>query len=337
MKIIKGIVITLVILVLVIVVVGFLSPRMMHIETSTSIKAPKEIVHTQIDNLHNWNNWSPWHKMDTAMKLTYFGSEAGKGAGYKWESKKVGSGDLTITSSTPDSINSTLNMNYGPALVKFVLAKENDGTKVTWVMEGDNGMNPLARVMCLFMKGTMVKDFESGLSNLKTLAEAMPTGPKKYNGYEVVEMDAPEIIFIGKKDSIGWDKISEFYQKNLPAIFEAVKKEKIEPNGMSPSGLYFKWDTVNKITVMAAVMPVKATAKIKVKGFETFVVPAAKTLNIKYYGGYGGVAPAHMAMEDYISEKGLLKLWPVREEYVTDPMTEKDSTKWLTNVIYRVK
>ena len=336
MKIIKGIVITLVILVIAVTVIGFLSPRMMHVERSATIKAPAEIIHAQINDLHNWNKWSPWHKMDTAMKLEYFGSGSGAGAGYKWESKKVGSGDLTITSSTPDSINSSLNMDYGPANVKFAFAKADSGTTVTWVMESDKGMNPFARFMCLFMNNMVGKDFEKGLADLKTLAESMPTGPKKYRGFEVVEMDSPEMVYIGKKDSIGWDKISEFYKKNLPAAFEAIGKQKLEMAG-APAGLYFKWDTVNKITVMAAVVPVKGDAKTKVKGFETFIVPASKTLNIQYFGGYNGIGPAHMAMDDYINEKGFIKLIPIREEYVTDPAMEKDSTKWQTNVIYPVK
>ncbi|MBI3502531.1 MAG: SRPBCC family protein [Bacteroidetes bacterium] len=347
MKIIKGILITLVILAVIITVIGFLSPRHVHVERSMTIKAPVEIVHAQINNLKNWNNWSPWYKMDTAMKMEYNTIAEGAGASFKWESKNknVGSGDLTITSSTKDSIVTAMNfMENGTATGKFVFTKADSpkdslrsGTKVTWTMESDMGMNPIGRIFGLFMDKMVGKDFEKGLAGIKDVAEATPTGPKKYRGYEVVEMDSPEIIFIGKKDSISRNKISEFYQKNLPAVFEAVKKEKLQPAIPFPSGLFFKWDTVNKITVMAAVMAVKGDSKTKVKGFETFVVPAGKTLNIKYFGGYNGIGPAHEAMDDYINEKGFIKRTPVREEYVTDPMTEKDSTKWLTNVIYPVK
>ena len=118
---------------------------------------------------------------------------------------------------------------------------------------------------------------------------------------------------------------------------KAAGKAKLEPAAPFPSGLFFKWDTVNKITVMAAVMSVKGSSKTKVKGLETFVVPAGKTLNIKYFGGYNGTGLAHMAMDDYINEKGFMKLTPIMEEYVTDPGKEPDSTKWLTNIYYPVK
>ena len=336
MKIVKGILITLFVLAAIIAIGGFLSPRMMHIERSIAINASSENVHDQINDLHKWNKWSPWHEMDTAMVLEYFGSESGAGAGYKWKSEKVGSGDLTITSSTQDSINSALNMDYGPANIKFELSISDSGTKVTWIMEADNGMNPIPRFMCLFMKGMMEKDFDKGLINLKKLAEAIPTGPKRYRGYEVMEMDSPEMVYVGKKDSIGWDKIAEFYMKTLPTLGEAITKAKVEMTG-APTGLYFIWDTVNKTTVMAAVIGVKGNAKTKVKGLETFVIPAGKILRIAYYGGYNGIGAAHNAMQDYIDEKAFLKRLPISEEYISDPGKEPDSTKWLTNVYYPVK
>ncbi len=339
MKIVKGIIITLVILAIVIAGVGFLMPGKVHVERSLTMKAPQEIVHAQINNLKNWNNWSPWYKMDTTMKMEYNNIEEGAGASYKWDSNndKVGKGDMTITSSTPDSINTAMNfMKYGTAIGKFAFAKSDSGTKVTWSMESDMGMNPIGRIFGMFMDKMLGPDFENGLAGIKEVAEAIPTGPKTYRGYEVMEMDSPEMVYIGKKDSIGWDKISEFYMKNLPAIYEAVGKAKLEPSA-SPSGLFFKWDTVNKITVMAAAIPVKGNAKTKVKGLETFIIPAGKMLHIAYYGGYNGTDIAHMAMDDYINEKGFMKRLPIAEEYVTDHGKEPDSTKWLTNVYYPVK
>ena len=144
------------------------------------------------------------------------------------------------------------------------------------------------------------------------------------------------MVYIGKKDSVGWDKISEFYIKTLPTLGEAITKAKVEMTG-APSGLFFVWDTVNKTTVMAAVIAVKGNAKTKVKGLETFVIPAGKMLHIAYYGGYNGTGAAHMAMQEYIDEKGLIKRLPIVEEYITDPGKEPDSTKWLTNVYYPVK
>jgi len=339
MKIVKGILITLVVLAGIICIVGFLSPAHVHVERSLTINAPAEIIHGQINNLKNWNNWSPWYKMDTAMKIEYNGTDAGAGAGYKWESNNdnVGKGDMTITSSTPDSISTAMNfMENGTATGKFVFAKSDSGTTVTWSMESDMGMNPIGRIFGLFMDGMLGPDFEKGLASIKEFTEAIPTGPKLYRGYEIMEKDSPEMVYIGKKDSVGWEKIGEFYGKNLPAIFEAVGKEKLECVA-APSGIFFSWDTVHQSAVMAAAIAVKGDANTKVKGYETFVIPAGKMLHISYFGAYEKTANAHYGMDDYIKEKSLIQNFPVIEEYVTDPTVEKDTAKWLTNIYYRVR
>jgi effector-binding domain-containing protein len=286
--------------------------------------------------------------MDTMMKMEYNEIPAGAGAGYKWASanSKVGSGDMTITSSTQDSISTAMNfMENGIARGKFVFAKKDSTTKVTWIMESNLGMNPIGRIYGLFMDTLLGPDFEKGLANLKKVAEAIPTGPKKYRGYEVMEEDSPAKVYIVKKDSLGWDKVTEFYQKTLPAIYEAIEKarlkektgqEKLEIAG-PPSCLFFKWDSTNRTTLMAAGIPVKGDANTKVKGFETVVIPTGTNLHITYHGGYSKMANAHFAMDDYMKEKSFLQGSPVIEEYVSDSSKEADSSKWITNIFYPVK
>ena len=339
MKFIKIFLITLVFLVAIAATIGFLSPSHVRVERSLVMKAPSEIVFSQVNNLKNWKKWSPWYQMDTMAKMEYNEIAAGAGAGYKWSSAndKVGSGDLTITASTPDSISTAMNfMEHGIARAKFVFAKKDSSTKVTWIMDSDLGMNPIGRIFGLFMDKMMGPDFEKGLANLKKVAEAIPNGPKKYRGYEVMEEESSEKVYIVKKDSMGWDKIAEFYQKTLPAIFEAIGKAKLEMAG-APSGLFFTWDSINKTTLMAAGIPVKGGANTKVKGFETVVIFPGTNLHITYLGSYNKIANAHFAMDDYMKEKSLLQGSPIIEEYVSDPSKEADSSKWITNIYYPVK
>ena len=54
MKVLKRILVHLAVLVGLIIVVGFLSPREPHVERSTSIKASPEVVFEQINDLRNW-------------------------------------------------------------------------------------------------------------------------------------------------------------------------------------------------------------------------------------------------------------------------------------------
>lgn len=339
MKIIKIILLTLVALIAIAATVGFLSPSHVHVERSITINAPAEIIHGEVNDLKNWTKWSPWFRMDTAMKIEYNSIPSGAGSGYKWTSdhKNVGSGEMTITVSNADSISTAMNfMENGVATGNFIFSKGDAGTTVTWTMESDMGMNPIGRIFGLFMDKMLGPDFESGLANLKQVAEAVPTGPKTYRGYEVKEEDATEKVYIIKKDSLPWDSIEGFCSKNFPAIFEAIAKSKLEIAGAA-SSLYFTWDSISKTAVMAIAVPVVGDANTKVKGFETMVVPAGKNLHIVYMGGYSQIGSAHYAMDDYMKEKNFLQGSPVIEEYVTGKDKEADSTKWLTNVYYRVK
>ena len=54
-------------------------------------------------------------------------------------------------------------------------------------------------------------------------------------------------------------------------------------------------------------------------------------------GNYSKIGIAHYAMDDYMKEKNFLQGSPVIEEYVSGPDKEADSTKWVTNVYYRVQ
>src|SRR3974377_1187744 len=154
MKIIKGILITIVILAILVAGIGFLMPRKVNVERSLTMKAPAEIIHAQVNNLKTWTKWSPWQKLDPNMKTEYNSIAEGTGASSKWvsENKNVGSGDMTITSSTPDSIIIAISfMQHGTSIGKFAFSKSESGTKVTWSMQSDMGMNPIGRIFGMFM------------------------------------------------------------------------------------------------------------------------------------------------------------------------------------------
>jgi effector-binding domain-containing protein len=54
-------------------------------------------------------------------------------------------------------------------------------------------------------------------------------------------------------------------------------------------------------------------------------------------GGYSGIGKAHEAMDAYMASNKLEQKAPVIEEYITDPGSEPDSSKWLTKIMYLIK
>jgi len=154
-------------------------PATFHVERSLSMAAPPDAVFAVLNDFHRFHEWSPWQKLDPAMKATFDGPPTGVGASYSWiGNKDVGEGRMTILSATPAS-SLTQKLEFmkpfeSTCAVRFTIAPENEGSRVTWGIDGNN--NYVSKIMCLFvsMDAMMGKDFESGLANLKQVAEAEP-------------------------------------------------------------------------------------------------------------------------------------------------------------------
>ena len=165
-----------VLLIVALVVFIMTRPSQFHIERSTTIAAPPEVVYAKIADFHQWEEWSPWEHLDPNMKRTHSGAENGKGAAYAWEGdKNVGVGRMEITDVAPPS-KVTIKLDFlkpfeGHNVAEFTLEPKGDATNVTWSMDGP--MPFVSKVMCLFfnMDKMIGTDFEAGLANLKVLAE----------------------------------------------------------------------------------------------------------------------------------------------------------------------
>jgi effector-binding domain-containing protein len=182
------------------------------------------------------------------------------------------------------------------------------------------------------MDKMMGPDFEKGLAKLKTAMESMPDqSASNATNYEVKEMEWPETNYIGsKKETVKLQDIPAYLGKHLPAIFAELGKNKIQPEA-PPSGLYWNYNESAGTLDMAAA--IKAAKGSKVKGFETYSIPAGKVLQVVYFGAYDKMQPAHDAILNYMKEKNLKHSLAI-EEYVTDPGVEKDTTKWMSNIYY---
>ena len=168
-------------IVVVVVIAGVLAfaatkPDIFQVQRATSIKAPPEKIFALISDLKRWDAWSPWEKKDPAMKRTFGATTSGKGATYAWEGNKdVGKGSMEIAESSPPS-KITIKLDFAEPfeahnVVEFTLEPKGDATNVTWAMQGDTPY--FAKIIHVFinMDSMVGKDFETGLANLKTIAE----------------------------------------------------------------------------------------------------------------------------------------------------------------------
>ena len=172
-------IIGIVVLVLVVGVLAFAAtkPDSFRVQRSASIKAPPEKVFALINDLKGWNAWSPYEKKDPAMKRTLSGAPTGKGAIYEWAgNKEVGKGRMEITDAVPPS-KVLIKLDFiepfeGHNTAQFDLQPRGDMTDVTWAIYGPSPF--ITKLMGVFFNmDTMIgRDFETGLANLKAVAES---------------------------------------------------------------------------------------------------------------------------------------------------------------------
>jgi effector-binding domain-containing protein len=321
-------------LLVVYLVLCLVGPKVSHIERTTTVNQKPEMVKAQLVDLKFFNEkWSPWTKKDSKMKITYSGEVGKPGYKYDWEGNpdSVGTGSMEFSGISGDTIKQKLvfkNWNMSSD-VYLVTVPEGEGTKVTWGLTMPMGF--MWRGMGLFMspEKMMGKDFDEGIASMKKSLEAVSATP----AYNVQEKDWEAKTFVGKKGVFKFVELPKFFAETYPKLMGELAANKIETTG-APSAIYFKYDEIKMETECAAIFCLKE--KKAVKGWETWNIPAGKVLLIEYYGAYDKSAAAHMAMDAYMKEKGLSQSMVI-EEYVTDPMNEKDTAKWLTNIVYVLK
>lgn len=173
-KIVIGIVVALVLF------VGLVAsrPSQYRVERSVSIAAPANIVFAELEDLKRWAAWSPWDKLDPNMEKTFAGPPTGVGASYAWSGNdQVGKGKMTVVESAPPSRVVYQLEFFEPweSTATTALALEQragEDVRVTWTMEGNNGFVEKAFGLFMDMDGMIGADFEKGLADLKTVAEA---------------------------------------------------------------------------------------------------------------------------------------------------------------------
>jgi Polyketide cyclase / dehydrase and lipid transport len=178
LEIIAIVAVALAIAIVIVLILALRKPDAFTVRRSALVRAPAEQIFPLVNDFHRWTNWSPWENRDPAMKRSYGGAGSGKGAVYAWEgNKNVGCGRMEILdASLPSRITIKLDFfkpfeAHNTAEFTFVPERGAAATNVIWVMRGPSSF--MSKVMQVFMDfDKMVgKDFETGLSNLKTLAE----------------------------------------------------------------------------------------------------------------------------------------------------------------------
>jgi hypothetical protein len=149
-------------------------PDIFRVVRSIDVNAPPEKIYPYVADFRKWVEWSPFENMG-AMTRTYDGAPSGRGAKYAWAGEEPGAGSMEIVQATvPTHIELKLDFTKpfeAHNMVDFTFAPKGNVTTVTWDMHG-----PLPYVfkivhVVLGMDDAVGREFDKGLTSLKTLAE----------------------------------------------------------------------------------------------------------------------------------------------------------------------
>lgn len=341
MKVLKWIGIILLVVIVVGLVASLIMPKKVEAEATVMINASPETVWPLMSSLRAANEWSPWADLDTAATVEFSGEPGTVGEKQMWEgSGDMGKGEMEIAAIDPMKRVET-NLHFmeprdGKANAWLTMEPEGEGTKVSWGFSMDAPV-PFNLLMTLGgMKGAIKKEYQKGLNKLKDMAEKKAAMPdNEIDGYTIEEGTVDAKTYLAIRKTVGWDEIGNMFQIGMPALGAELEKQKLQMVG-APSGIYWSWDEENKQTDMAVAMPIAAQAN---GGGEMSVItlPASNVIMSDYYGSYEEMEPIYTAMDMYVKQHMLEQGEVVVEEYLTDPMSEPDTAKWHTRVIFYIK
>jgi effector-binding domain-containing protein len=309
-------------------------PANVHVEEKVIVNAPIEKVFSQVNNFHNWTNWSPYN--DSVLHTKYEGSQEGVGAKMLWTDEKEGRSVQTIIISIPNEKVVTqlaFNDQKNEAQSHFHFKQVDQGVEVSWIMDVENLSFPFGRFVGYMIEKGAKHNFKKGLNKLKVYTEANISIPD-YAGYTIHDevLDAKNYLTI--QDSGLSSELAGKMSSGFASLMKKMGELKITPKGYTAT----EWNGFNPeaISYFRCMIPVGNIKTIEGK-IHTYTIASSRTIWIKYIGSYKKSGIAYETLDKYLEYKQLQMNGSPYEEYIVDPSTEKDSTKWITNIYFPVR
>ena len=344
---------------------AYLLPSVARVERSVVVKAMPEEVFAMANDLTLLKEWSPW--FEPAPGLTYAidsGSPPlGAGARISWQGGKAGSGSLHIVESEPFSV-VRVDLVLGgsaPATATMALRPTEGGTKVSWSVEKDLGMNPVARYLGLTADGSLGPDLARGLERLKQAAEAAsmeatmaalaqsPAGKDGSGSAPTIDADpskGPEVVTLKPRPIIkaqgrvatGDDAaVSGALSEAIQKILAFAEANQLEVGGGAGTVVTLSNDGGN--WVFEATLPLASAPGAPVEPADGVSVGQSyvgRAVRVTHKGAYSSLPQSFDRVQAYAREKGLTTTGIKWEEYISDP-GEVAEPDLLTNVYIAVE
>jgi len=310
-------------------------PSEVHISKSISIDSPVKRAFDQVNNFHNWQNWAPYQ--DSSYNARFDGNKEGVGAKMLWSDEKEGESINTIIESIPnEKVVTELAFNEKKKAKSIFLFSEIDGkTEVTWKMDVNDLSFPFGRFVGFMIQKGAEHNFTLGLEALKTYVENNKNTPY-YNGYTISDKIVEAKAYFALVNSSSMDVMKDKIDENFKLILTEMGKNNIAPIGYP----IIEWNSYNPeaISNFRCMMGINNNVEIEsISSGYLYQLPSRRVIWLKHQGAYEKSVAAWEALDQYVEENKLIMDGSPYEEYIVDPDTEPDTSKWITNIYFPIK
>jgi effector-binding domain-containing protein len=314
-----------------ILILGLIFPKEINVEVKSPISSSAQPIYNTVSNILNVDKWWPTLHENKSLTYTYSDMKFTTGATANFKSNetegfiridKLDSAKLVSFTTSQLGKEGTLSLEFSSD------GQKSNGTNVLWKKSAKlsyprNAFGP-------FLKYRWKKELSQSALLLQNEIDHR-IKDSMYYGYKIREATQNAKYFQTIRTSVSHDQFTLSYAQNIAAIYQKLSTEGITPIG-NPCAIIYGYDETNGNIDMAAAIGVLAPLNIKDLTLESF--PVHNAAYIPYFGDSKNNKTAHYALNDYISDRGYNADYPAIEEYVTDPLKEKDPAKWQTNIYY---
>jgi len=324
--------------VILLVLIGFALPRVHSVEVSTEIDAQPATVFALVNDFQRFTLWAPWADTDPNARFIYSGNTRGHGATVTWDGTIIGSGTQTIAESRPfEYVGIVMSPGEpGEARSWFRLEPGVGTTIVHWGFEADYGMNIVGRYFASMLGGVVARDYESGLENLKELAESLPTADFSDIEIEHLIVEPVEIAYLPTTSQPEPSAISEAMGKAYFRILTFIDEHGLQDAG-APMSITRTFS--GSALVFDAAIPVRGVTAETPRdggGVRLGATYGGPVIRVRHIGSYRQLTTTHRKITAYLAALGIERNGDAWESYVSDPGKTPEK-ELLTYVYYPIK
>lgn len=244
------------------------------------IKAPQPLIRSYISDFTKWQQWGVWNLRDPDLKVIFGDRFKGDSATCSWDSKLYGSGRITTTYFSNDSISQKVEFHTpqdktARRFWAFNPTANGEGIIVTSGIEGTFGFTD--KLLALVDRNRaqhFARDYAKGLHNLDSvITQNMKRykidilGPTQYGGG----------FYLYQTVSTKINDITTSTERIFTEVAAFMEHNDITPSS-KPFVKFIQWDTEERTAIVSAAIPVS----------DRIITPKGSTILCGYIppGGY---------------------------------------------------